>query len=90
MKKFISIYKNQYIVRVAMSEKMQGYLQKNNEKNIDFLFKNRWKIDEKVGCSALLSKNRKNDCPGTPIFTQSTIFGRFRDPLGEMVYLHLG
>ena len=68
MKKWVSIRKNHTIVKVAMSKKKQGWLEKGEEKNIDFLVKNRWKIDEKVGCSALLSKNQKNDYPESPIF----------------------
>ena len=69
--------------RSPCPKKSKDDWKKNNEKNIDFLVKNRRKIDEKVGCSALLSKNRKNACPVTPTFPKSTIFGRFWGPLGE-------
>ena len=82
MKKWVSTVKNHTIVKVAMSKKREGRLEKSDEKNIDFLPKNRGKIDEKVGCSALLSKNRENHCPGTQIFPQNRIFGKFGGPLG--------
>ena len=66
-----------------MSRKIQGRLEKNDEKNIDFSTKNRWKIDEQVGCSTLPSKNRENHCPGIPIFAKNRFFSRFWGPLGD-------
>ena len=83
MKKWVSTVKNHTIVKVAMSKKREGRLEKNDEKNNEFLVKNRGKIDEKVGCSALLNKNRENHCNGTPISPQSRIFGGFGGPLGS-------
>ena len=90
MKKCVSTCKYRYIVRVAMSKKMQGCLEKNNEKNNDFSVKNRWKIDEKMDCSTLLSKNRENSCPGRPISIQNRFFGRFWLPWGTQKSTKLG
>ena len=66
-----------------MSRKIQGRLQKNDEKNIDFSTKNRWKIDEQVDCSTLPSKNRENHCSGISIFAKNPFFGRIWGPLGD-------
>ena len=39
MKKWVSTVKNRTIVKVAMSKKREGRLEKSDEKNIDFLLK---------------------------------------------------
>ena len=83
MKKCVSICKYRCFVRVAMSKTLQGSLEKRNEENNDFSIKNRWKINEKVGCSTLTSKNRENCCPGTSIFSNNRFFGRFLGPRGD-------
>ena len=64
-------------------QKTLGRLEKNNRKNIEFLMKNRQKIDEKVGCRTLPRKNQENDRPGTTIFPKSRIFRRVLSPLGS-------
>ena len=56
---------------------------KKEWKNKDFSIKKLWKIDEKVGCSTLASKNRENCCPGTSIFSNNRFFGRFLGPRGD-------
>lgn len=83
MKKLLSIYNLQCFVRVAMSKTMQGGIENIDKKNIEFFLKNRWKIDEKVGCGGLPSKNRQKDCHVTLIFRKSRIFCRFWGPRGD-------
>ena len=83
MKKCVSIRKLRCFVRVAMSTKIQESLQKTNEKHNGFWVENRSNFDEKVGCSSVHSKNRENNCRGTPIGGKNQIFCKFGGPRGD-------
>ena len=60
-KKWKSVFRPVNIDRLWGSpcpKKCKDVSKKSNEKNNVFSVENRWKIDEKVGCSTLLSRNR--------------------------------
>ena len=89
-KKLVSIYNLQCFVRVAMSRKMQGRLQKNYEKKHRFFAQKSTKKQEKVGCGGLPSKNRQKDCHVTLIFRKSLFLVDFGVPGGTPKWVKWG
>ena len=65
-----------------MSKQMQGRLQKNYEKNNDFLLKNRQKIKKKLVPAAFPAKIDKQTATGASFFEKVTFFVDFGLPRG--------
>ena len=82
MKKCLSINKIQCFVRFARLQKVREVMKNQHAKNIDFSSKNRWKIDEKVGCSGLPSKSRPKHYHGSLTFQKKRFSSQFWGPGG--------
>ena len=63
-----------------MSRKMQGRLQKNYEKNIDFLLKSRQKNKKKLVAAAFPAKIDKKTATGASFFEKIAFLVDFKVP----------
>ena len=77
MKKWLWVYKNHTIVRVAISKKTRAAWGNRVRKNIDFLARNRAEIRWKFEKNGDRGKNRQKSDPRIMFFDKKSIFIRF-------------